>query len=98
MNDVNKVSRKSDLAERGGKLAGRTARVCCPRCSPPIAHRSDQFRQDDGVWLKEWRLFQRAIFVLDRADCILYAKYGADQLRKPGDAAARPPVEFAAVA
>src|SRR6266581_6290693 len=29
------------------------------------AHRSDQFGQDYGVWLKEWRLLQRAVFVID---------------------------------
>jgi thiol peroxidase len=47
------------------------------------AQGSEQFGQDYGVWLKEWRLFQRAVFVLDRRDRIVYAEYVADQLREP---------------
>jgi thioredoxin-dependent peroxiredoxin len=47
------------------------------------AQRSEPFGQDYGVWLKEWRLFQRAVFVIDRHDRIIYAKYVADQLREP---------------
>ena len=47
------------------------------------AQRSEQFGQDYGVWLKEWHLFQRAVFVLDRHDRIAYAEYVADQLREP---------------
>jgi thiol peroxidase len=35
------------------------------------AQRSEQFGQDYGVWLKEWRLLQRAVFVLDRNDRIV---------------------------
>ena len=49
---------------------------------------SEQFGLDYGVWLKEWRLFQRAVFVLDRADRIVYAEYVADQEREPDYAAA----------
>jgi len=52
------------------------------------AHRSEQFGADYGVWLKEWRLLQRAVFVLDRTDRIVYVEYVADQLREPGYAAA----------
>jgi len=52
------------------------------------AQRSEQFGQDYGVWLKEWRLFQRAVFVLDRNNHIVYAEYVADQLREPNYAAA----------
>ncbi len=52
------------------------------------AHRSEQFGQDYGVWLKEWHLLQRAVFVLDRNDHIVYTKYVADQLREPDYAAA----------
>jgi len=40
------------------------------------------------VWLKEWRLLQRAVFVIDRHDRIVYAEYIADQLREPDYAAA----------
>jgi thioredoxin-dependent peroxiredoxin len=49
------------------------------------------------VWLKEWRLFQRAVFVLDRADRIVYAEYVADQLREPDYLAALQAVLQAAV-
>jgi thiol peroxidase len=52
------------------------------------AYRSEQFGADYGVWLKEWRLLQRAVFVIDRTDHIVYAEYVADQLREPGYAAA----------
>lgn len=38
------------------------------------AQRSEQFRLDYGVWLKQWRLLQRAVFVLDRHDRVLYAE------------------------
>jgi thioredoxin-dependent peroxiredoxin len=61
------------------------------------AQRSEQFGQDYGVWLKEWRLFQRAVFVLDRNDRIVYAEYVADQLREPDYAAAIQAVQRAAV-
>ena len=61
------------------------------------AHRSEQFGQDYGVWLKEWRLLQRAVFVIDRNDRIVYAEYVADQLREPDYAAAMQAVELAAV-
>src|SRR5260370_27485990 len=46
------------------------------------AQRSEQFGQDYGVWLKEWRLLQRAVFVLDRNDRIVYAEYAPDRLRE----------------
>jgi thiol peroxidase len=47
------------------------------------AHRDEQFGQDYGVWLKEWRLLQQAVFVLDRQDRIVYIEYVADQLGEP---------------
>ena len=47
------------------------------------AQRSEQFGLDYGVWLKEWRLLQRAVFVLDRHDRIVYVEYVADQLGEP---------------
>jgi thioredoxin-dependent peroxiredoxin len=47
------------------------------------AQRSEQFGQDYGVWLKEWHLLQRAVFVLDRHDHIVYAEYVADQFSEP---------------
>ena len=52
------------------------------------AHGSEQFGTDYGVWLKEWRLLQRAVFVIDRTDRIVYVEYVADQLREPDYAAA----------
>lgn len=52
------------------------------------ARRSEQFGQDYGVWLKEWRLFQRAVFVIDRNDRIVYVEYVADQLCEPDYGAA----------
>jgi thiol peroxidase len=52
------------------------------------AHRSEQFGRDYGVLLKEWRLLQRAVFVVDRADRIAYAEYVADQMQEPDYAAA----------
>ena len=61
------------------------------------AHRSEQFGQEYGVWLKEWSLLQRAVFVIDRNDHIVYAEYVADQLREPDYAAAMQAVELAAV-
>jgi thioredoxin-dependent peroxiredoxin len=61
------------------------------------AQRSKQFGQDYGVWLNEWRLLQRAIFVIDRNDRIVYAEYVADQLREPDYAAALQAVQHATV-
>lgn len=47
------------------------------------AQHVEQFGHDYGVWLKEWRLLQRAVFVIDRNDSIVYVEYVADQLREP---------------
>ena len=60
------------------------------------AQRSEQFGQDYGVWLKEWRLLQSAVFVIDRNDRIVYVEYVADQLREPDYAAAMQVVQHAA--
>ncbi len=57
----------------------------------------EQFGQDYGVWLKEWHLFQRAVFVIDRNDRIVYAEYVADQLREPDYLTALQAVQQAAV-
>ncbi len=61
------------------------------------AQSSEQFGQDYGVWLKEWHLFQRAVFVIDRNDRIVYAEYVADQLREPDYLTALQAVQQAAV-
>lgn len=47
------------------------------------SHRSERFGEDYGVLLKEWRLLQRAVFVIDRQDRIVAAEYVADQMREP---------------
>jgi thioredoxin-dependent peroxiredoxin len=60
------------------------------------AQRSEQFGQDYGVLLKEWRLLQCAVFVIDRNDHIAYNKYVADQFREPDYAAALQAVQQAA--
>jgi len=52
------------------------------------AHRSEQFGQDYGVWLKEWCLLQRAVFVIDCENRIVYSEYVADQMREPNYALA----------
>ncbi len=47
------------------------------------SHKSEQFGRDYGVLIKEWRLLQRAVFVIDGAGRIVYAEYVADQMREP---------------
>lgn len=46
-------------------------------------HKSEKFGQDYGVLLKEWRLLQRAVFVIDRNDKIVYVEYVNDQMQEP---------------
>ena len=47
------------------------------------AHRSEQFGRDYGVLLKEWRLLQRAVFVVDKNDKVLHVEYVDDQMMEP---------------
>jgi thioredoxin-dependent peroxiredoxin len=47
------------------------------------AHKNEQFGRDYGVLIKEWRLLQRAVFVLDGEGRIRYAEYVPDQMREP---------------
>lgn len=47
------------------------------------SHRSEQFGQDYGVLIKEWRLLQRAVFVIGHDDKIIHAEYVADQMQEP---------------
>lgn len=47
------------------------------------AHRSERFGEDYGVLLREWRLLQRAVFVIDRKDRVVHAQYVADQMQEP---------------
>jgi thiol peroxidase len=52
------------------------------------SHKSEQFGQDYGVLIKEWRLLQRAVFVIGRDGRITYAEYVPDQMREPNYGAA----------
>jgi thiol peroxidase len=53
------------------------------------SHRSEAFGRAYGVLLREWRLLQRAVFVIDGKGQIAYAEYVADQMAEPDyDAAA----------
>lgn len=47
------------------------------------SHKSEKFGQDYGTLIKEWRLLQRAVFVVDREGRISYAEYVPDQMREP---------------
>lgn len=47
------------------------------------AHRDERFGQDFGVLIKEWRLLQRAVFVIDRYERIVYAQYIDNQMHEP---------------
>lgn len=52
------------------------------------SHRSERFGTDYGVLLEEWRLLQRAVFVIDADGRIAHAEYVADQMKEPDYAAA----------
>ena len=60
------------------------------------AQHSEQFGYGFGVWLKEWRLLQQSVFVIDRNDSIVLVEYVADQLHEPDYAAAMQAVQQAA--
>jgi thiol peroxidase len=47
------------------------------------AHASERFGSDYGVLLKEWRLLQRAVFVIDADGIVAHAEYVADQMTEP---------------
>jgi len=47
------------------------------------AHRDERFGRDYGVLVKEWRMLQPALFVIDGADRIVHAEYVADQMLEP---------------
>jgi thioredoxin-dependent peroxiredoxin len=59
------------------------------------AQHCEQFGQDYGVWLNEWRLLQRSVFVINCHDRIIYVEYVADQLREPDYTAAMQAVQQA---
>jgi len=52
------------------------------------AHKHEDFGRAYGVLLKEWRLLQRAIFVIDGAGHLVHVEYVADQMAEPDYAAA----------
>lgn len=52
------------------------------------SHHSEEFGKAYGVHLKEWRLLQRAVFVIDGDGVIRYAEYVADQMKEPDYGAA----------
>jgi thiol peroxidase len=60
------------------------------------AQRSDQFGQDYGVWLVEWRLLQRSVLVIDQNERIIYTEYVVDQQTEPNYITALQAVELAA--
>jgi thiol peroxidase len=54
------------------------------------SHRSERFGEDYGALLEEWRLLQRAVFVIAPDGTVAHAEYVADQMREPDyDAALR---------
>jgi thiol peroxidase len=61
------------------------------------AHKSEAFGRSYGLLLKEWRLLQRAVFVVDRSDRIAYAEYVPDQMNEPNYDAAVAAARQAAV-
>jgi thiol peroxidase len=52
------------------------------------AHKDEGFGRAYGVLVKEWRLLQRAVFVVDRAGRLTYVEYVADQMAEPEYSAA----------
>jgi thioredoxin-dependent peroxiredoxin len=60
-------------------------------------HRDESFARKYGVLLKEWRLLQRAVFVIDRDDRIVHAEYVADQMSEPDYDAAIEAARLAAI-
>jgi thioredoxin-dependent peroxiredoxin len=52
------------------------------------AHKDEEFGRAYGVLLKEWRLLQRAVFVIDRHGRIAHAEYVPDQMLEPDYTAA----------
>ena len=60
------------------------------------AHKDEAFGEDYGVLLKEWRLLQRAVFVINRDDRIAHVEYVPDQMAEPDyDAAVKAARELA---
>ncbi len=60
------------------------------------SHRSEQFGQGYGVLLKEWRMLQRSVFVIDASGTITYVEYVDDQMKEPDYEAAAAALNAAA--
>lgn len=60
------------------------------------AHKSEAFGVDYGVLVREWRLLQRAVFVIDADDRVAYVEYVQDQMREPDYGAAVAAVQASA--
>ncbi len=54
-----------------------------PASTPALCDKDEQVGRDDGVLLEEWRLLQRAVFVIDRDGTIAHAEYVPDQMLEP---------------
>jgi thioredoxin-dependent peroxiredoxin len=52
------------------------------------AHKDEAFGRAYGVLIKEWRLLQRSVFVVNRSDVLVHVEYVADQMMEPDYAAA----------
>lgn len=59
------------------------------------SHRSEQFGIDYGVLIKEWRMLQRSVFVIDRSSTIAFVEYVNDQMKEPDYTAALEAVDEA---
>jgi thiol peroxidase len=47
------------------------------------AHKDEAFGEDYGVLLKEWRLLQRAVFIIDGDNRVAHVEYVPDQMAEP---------------
>jgi thiol peroxidase len=47
------------------------------------AHKAEDFGRDYGALIKEWRLLQRSVFVVDRDGRLRHVEYVADQMTEP---------------
>jgi thiol peroxidase len=47
------------------------------------AHRSEDFGREYGVLIKEWRMLQRAVFVIGPDGRLTHVEYVADQMEQP---------------
>ena len=62
------------------------------------SHRSESFGRAYGVLLREWRLLERAVFVIDGSGRLTHVEYVPDQMAEPDYDAALAAARAAAVA